>query len=451
MSSAFFVPKLNTLQALKDTWSISKAITVSFQFDKNTGASKACCVDGNSSVYLKYSGNRIASASCWWSRVAGALVKLNHYVVGCRAPLWLLLVADDLNQSCSCRNTDPALLVFLLLAGILQFSISWNKVNGGQVLRWMGYNVRFFSPHHLCITESRAACASEWCLELLTSDTVLIFRTGSSPWTTDFRGGRSRMGSRFSVTYQLLHGCAGGPFSSQGTPLLCSSRSGLLVGICGLQPSSQHTAVRVARVPYKCWYRWLAPHHRFRGHDRCLTVFSVDVSPTVAPWVFEPEGESFRTIASLEASAVLVAVKCLLPASATTSSSSSVSLTHVLTDNRGDGHILSKLGTTKFPLSAVVMRLAFELKKREIIEDVAWIPRESNVEADALSNGDFNQFNEELLVKVDLPNLQWHFLGRALAMGQLFFQSAKREVQHASRVSSRKKARHKRMRVANPW
>ena len=55
------------------------------------------------------------------------------------------------------------------------------------------------------------------------------------------------------------------------------------------------------------------------------------------------------------------------------------------------------------------MELAFGLKKREIIEDVAWIPRESNVEADALSNGDFNQFNEELRVFVDVPNFPMAF------------------------------------------
>ena len=46
-------------------------------------------------------------------------------------------------------------------------------------------------------------------------------------------------------------------------------------------------------------------------HDRCLT----------SPWF-----SVFWTIASLEALAVLVAVKCLLPASTTTSSSSCVSL-----------------------------------------------------------------------------------------------------------------------------
>ena len=71
-------------------------------------------------------------------------------------------------------------------------------------------------------------------------------------------------------------------------------------------------------------------------------------------------------------------------------SSPTVALTQVLTDNRGNGHILSKLGITKFPLSAIVMELAFELKQRDVIADVAWTPRESNCEADALSNGDFS-------------------------------------------------------------
>ena len=362
-------------------------------------------------------------AGCWCARKA-------HSVVGRRAPLWLLLVADDLNQSCSGRNTDPALLVFLLLAGILQFPISWNKINGGQVLRWVGYEILLASSS-VGITESRAAWASKWCLKLLTSDTVLISELEEGLGRLTFVAGVLEWDRAFlspfycfvAVQADRSHRKALPPYVRLALAYLSESLPLRHHSPCGLQSSSQHTAIRVDAHASPTGVGiggWLP----FIGSEGMIDVsrspwFSVDISPAVAPWVFEREGKSFRTIASLEALAVLVAVKCLLPASTTTSSSSSVSLTQVLTDNRGNGHILSKLGTTKFPLSAVVMELAFELKKREIIADVAWIPRESNVEADALSNGDFSQFNEELRVKVDLPKLQWHFLDRALAMGQL--------------------------------
>ena len=91
---------------------VSKELAVSLKFDKKTGASKpvaSTAILQSISIQWELSESRV--------RHAGALVKLTRCVVGRRSPFWLPLVADDLNQSCSGRNTDPALLVFPLLAG----------------------------------------------------------------------------------------------------------------------------------------------------------------------------------------------------------------------------------------------------------------------------------------------------------------------------------------------
>ena len=144
------------------------------------------------------------------------------------------------------------MLVFFLLAGILQFPISLNKVNGGQVLRWVGHEILLASSS-VGITESRAARASKWCLELLTSDTVLFseleeglgrltFVAGVLEWDRAFlspiycfmaaQADRSAR-KALKLYVRLALACL-----SESLPLRHHSP-------CGLQPSSQHTAVRV--------------------------------------------------------------------------------------------------------------------------------------------------------------------------------------------------------------
>ena len=129
-------------------------------------------------------------------------------------------------------------------------------------------------------------------------------------------------------------------------------------------------------------------------------------------------------IATLEALAVLLAVKHLLPKGTAQTESQSVAVTQVLTDNRGNGHILSKLHSTKFPISAIVMELAFMLKEKGLQAEVSWIPRESNTEADELSNLDVSRFSPEHRVDVDLANEDWRFFHKALLLGKQYITDA---------------------------
>ena len=67
-----------------------------------------------------------------------------------------------------------------------------------------------------------------------------------------------------------------------------------------------------------------------------------------------------------------------------------------MTDNRGNGSVLNKLMTTKFPASAVVMELSNHVKARSLKAAVQWAPRSVNQEADSLANGDVSAFSPEL-------------------------------------------------------
>ena len=89
------------------------------------------------------------------------------------------------------------------------------------------------------------------------------------------------------------------------------------------------------------------------------------------------------------------------------------------TDNRGNGAVLDKLMTTRYPASAVLMELAAYSKKMGLKASVEWSPLEANREADALAIGDFSLFTPELRIPVSAQLLQWTILHQALDHGRV--------------------------------
>ena len=81
----------------------------------------------------------IASASYYWSRVAGAIGRLLQYLSGHSSTSWHMLVADEYlleSGGPGCRSGRP--LFFALC-------ISWHKTCGGDTLVWVGFEILFNS------------------------------------------------------------------------------------------------------------------------------------------------------------------------------------------------------------------------------------------------------------------------------------------------------------------
>ena len=82
-----------------------------------------------------------------------------------------------------------------------------------------------------------------------------------------------------------------------------------------------------------------------------------------------------------------------------------------LTDNRGNGAVLNKLMSTRFPSSAVLMELASFMKHRGMRAIVEWAPRECNREADMLANcGTSTLFDPKRRIHVTAGTLVWNLL-----------------------------------------
>ena len=184
---------------------------------------------------------------------------------------------------------------------------------------------------------------------------------------------------------------------------------------------------------------------------------SVELTPSNAPWAFERAGEGYRIITTLEAFAVLLGVRFLVPSATYGDSSTALTIVPCYTDNQANGRALNKLFSVRHPLAAVVMELGEELASRNLVANVAWSPRATNEEADALSRGDHTGFAAALRVHVDLDQVRWHVFGEALKWGSDFEREAAgrraavAQERARARPGGRKRPRDQRLRARDPW
>eukprot|EP00435_Cladocopium_sp_Y103_P031543 s616_g8.t1 len=136
--------------------------------------------------------------------------------------------------------------------------------------------------------------------------------------------------------------------------------------------------------------------------------FSVRLTRQNAPWIYV-KGEPFKIISSLELLAITVALMVFGPDAKWTDLAGRLALT-AYTDNQTNSYVLDRFMSTAFPASVVLMELAIQLQERQLDLDLQWIPREQNIEADALTNEDFSMFTKERRLEVEVQNLDFKVL-----------------------------------------
>ena len=111
--------------------------------------------------------------------------------------------------------------------------------------------------------------------------------------------------------------------------------------------------------------------------------------------------------------------------------------------------------TTKFPLCCVLMELSEQLQARSMALRLNWLPRETNTEADALTNEDFAKFDPSRRIKVEWGALPFRVLPDLLAKGKGFLEDTAqlRELQTAERGRPGKGVKRARvgLRTREPW
>ena len=166
--------------------------------------------------------------------------------------------------------------------------------------------------------------------------------------------------------------------------------------------------------------------------------FKVELNRKNAPWAYR-RGEPFRVIAALELLGSLLSTVLFLggrDGSDWVSGTISAGLT---TDNQGNRFVLNRMMTTKFPLLAFLCEFATVLEERGCVLDLAWVPRDQNAEADAITNGDVEAFRPENEVHVDIEQMRFNVLTEMLELGDGFYEALEKDKAERKRAAEEEK------------
>ena len=409
----------------------------------------------------------VASISYWWARLAAALLRILHYVLGRSFAAWLMVFADDFMVNATGRHFVESLLLCVLTARLFGFPIQWAKSTGGFTFAWIGLEVSL-AEHRLGISERRAAWMEGWYSKVLDTRSVLV---------RDMRDALGRM----AFVYGAL--AADRPFlgplyayvavtnlSAVHQPPLfvmliikwlrkrlrerrsanCSQRTGQHRECFRIDAKAEGREVRVGGwepnvpadlKPNKQDSRW----------------FSVTLDEVSAPWAYS-KGEPYKTIAALELLATTIAVLLFGPEKTLPADGVACACVTGHTDSMVTTHAVVRGLSTSYPLCIVAMELAAQLEARGAELHLMWAPRTHNQEADDLSNAVETGFDPAKRVEVSaLADLPWLVLPEFMEEGRKFFDEIKeakrirREEPGTATRKEWKRAKHTRLRNREPW
>ena len=92
------------------------------------------------------------------------------------------------------------------------------------------------------------------------------------------------------------------------------------------------------------------------------------------------------------------------------------------TGNRGNSYAVTKMMSTKWPVTALIIELSEELRANCLELHLAWLPRDLNEEADARSNLETSGFDPSLEIKIDTSRLGWRVLDELMPASSAMFE-----------------------------
>ena len=288
-----------------------------------------------------------------------------------------------------------ALMMFFIVCSVVGAPLSWHKTNGGDTVVWVGLEL-LHRTRHLGISLRRGEWFTKWARETADSQYIhmarleeglgrVMFVARALELERPFLGPlykfmalHPRQSTRRVPAYVsfILHYLADQVAQSrhyncsetQEAPRVDAQSSNTRTGIGGLFPRrNSNGSVDLSISPW----------------------FSTEMMEQEWPWIHTKENKAALKISTLEALAVLVALKLQFGG---TPGEGRNRVKIAPTDNRGNGSALNKLMTTKFTASALLMELSCYMKNMSFRTVVEWAPREANKEADSLANGVFDGF-----------------------------------------------------------
>ena len=124
------------------------------------------------------------------------------------------------------------------------------------------------------------------------------------------------------------------------------------------------------------------------------------------------------------------------------------------TDYSGNTFLLDQLMTSKYALVVILIEVAEQLAAENVGLALRWIPRLQNEEADALTNGCFENFAPERRIEARVEDMRFLALNELMSkVGTLMEEIAmrRRAPESSMPVNSRQSSKKQKLRETDPW
>ena len=356
----------------------------------------------------------VSSAAYWWTRLFGCVGRWVLRILGRRWSMQLAYV-DDLHLLCIGPDKFVAMWMSILAYEVVGTPFSYRKFKGGLSVDYVGYHLEY-DRHVAGISTKRA----EWILQWINT----LEQNG---WMVQGRAFIEFTG-RLSFVARVVTWLK--PFMA---PLFAWS-SVLARGTVMRVPVLVFVTLRFLKEQLQKhghWVNatapWFSPKEAFRTDAKCESGrivlagwstengvenlklakwFSLEIFPEQLPMLFKEDGASQWCSTAAE---LLASYAASFAFGHLEKEGKSKDLRMAIaggTDNKSNQALQEKNMSTKWPLLAVHMQVSSQLLANGVRMKLRWRPREENVPADAITNGDHSLFDVENRVKFSLDDLR---------------------------------------------
>ena len=399
----------------------------------------------------------VSSAAYWWTRLFGCVGRWVLRVLGRRWSMQLAYV-DDLHLLCLGPDKFVTMWMSILAYEVMGTPFSYRKFKGGLSVDYVGYHLEY--DRHVAGISTRRA---EWILQWI--DT--LERNG---WMVQGRAFIEFTG-RLSFVARVVTWLK--PFMA---PLFAWS-SVLARGTVMRVPVLVYVTLKFLKEQLQKhghWVNatapWFAPKEAFRTDAKCengrivlagwstengvenlklARWFSLEIFPEQLPMLFKEDGASQWCSTAAE---LLASYAASFAFGHLEKGGRSKNLRMAITggtDNKSNQALQEKNMSTKWPLLAVHMQVSSQLLGNGVRMRLRWRPREENVPADAITNGDHSLFDVRNRVKFSLEDLPLSFF-RELCASRNEFMSL-RETQVDVKLAEGKQSKRQKLASKTTW
>ena len=414
-----------------------------FKYQRREQGFLGCVVDeADQFVYVNKVGTfGITSTPYWWTRLSGALLRLVHYFMVPGTVVEFLLYADDLEGVGVGRRGRISLVIAYCIMAALGAPFKWSKQRGGTTTEWVGLTTDY-GKYSFGLSEKRSTWLRSWIGGLLTSGLVdpsefaaglgrLSFASLALPWEKPF------LGPLFAWAAAIMpqRGVQIIPWAVGMILKWISSRlddGGRLEEVALVSEREEIGPVIWTDAKATEEQAWIGGYLQTSERPEECSWFSLEVKETIAPWLRCRGGSPKRVIAALEMLATLVAVKVWAPV---IRGRMQAKIT-AKTDNQGNGFVLKKFMTSKYPGTVLLMEMAEELRYHDVSLDLQWVRRDSNQLADDLTNLEFGKFSMERRIELAETDVKWRVFDKLDGESRSLYD----HIQGIKEAAKRKKA-----------